>query len=77
MISFEITVLNNWQNLSQPSPVFVGADNFCTVVPSTSRSVSAQGDYDCEPDLPGDARVHKVVMIMTCQGMPPKVRRRK
>ena len=50
---------------------FVGADNFCTVVPSSSRSVSAQGNYDCEPDLPGDAPEGKKEEVVKVEAVPP------
>ena len=87
MISF-VKSLSVWLVKSQAalSCFIVRADNFFTVVPYTSRSVSAQGDYDCEPDLPGGAFVFVfvfffvfvfVIVSLTCQGMPPKVRRRK
>ena len=35
-------------------------------VPYTSRSVSAQGDYDCEPDLPGGAFVFVFLCLCLC-----------
>ena len=56
---------------ASPLLFFVGADNFCTMVPSTSRSVSAQGDYDCEPDLPGDAPEGKKEEVVKVEAVPP------